>query len=53
MDLNRKVKGKAQQMRGELKIRTGNRMDGTIDKVKGRLNEGIANANNALRDAEE
>jgi hypothetical protein len=39
-----KLKGQLQQAQGELKKKEGNEFEGTIDQIKGRANEQIAEA---------
>jgi len=34
-----KIKGIAQQVKGDVEVKTGNRVKGTIDKVRGKANE--------------
>lgn len=41
-DVAQKIKGKTQKIKGSFKDNTGNRGDGTWDKVKGSVNETIA-----------
>lgn len=41
-DVAQKVKGKAQQVRGEIKKKSGHKTDGLVDQVKGKVNETIA-----------
>jgi uncharacterized protein YjbJ (UPF0337 family) len=41
-DIGQKIKGKAQQLSGEIKNQTGDKMGGPWDKIKGNVNETIA-----------
>lgn len=50
-DLKQKIKGKAQQVQGAFEQKTGHGVKGGIRKLKGKLNETIADAKlNARRD---
>lgn len=37
--IGQKLKGKGQQMKGEIEIKSGHHVEGTIDKIKGKANE--------------
>lgn len=41
-EIGQKIKGKAQQLSGEIKHQTGDEAGGTWDKIKGNVNETIA-----------
>jgi uncharacterized protein YjbJ (UPF0337 family) len=41
-DIGQKIKGKAQQMKGEIEQNMGNQTHGTWDKIKGTANKKIA-----------
>jgi uncharacterized protein YjbJ (UPF0337 family) len=43
-----KVKGIAQQVKGDVEIKTGQQIKGTIDKVRGKANEIEANLRNKV-----
>jgi len=48
-DIGRKLKGKGQKLKGEIQVRHGYPIQGAVSKIKGSLNEGIANANLRLK----
>jgi len=45
-----KVKGIAQQIKGDIEIKSGQKIKGTIDKVRGKANEIEANLRNKVED---
>lgn len=42
--MHQKLKGKLQQIRGEIEIAAGKRVKGNINKLKGKANEALADA---------
>ena len=45
-----KVKGIAQQIKGDIEIKSGQKIKGTIDKARGKANEIEANLRNKVED---
>lgn len=45
-----KVKGIAQQIKGNIEVKSGHKIKGTIDKVRGKANEIEANLRNKVED---
>ncbi len=45
-NLGQTIKGNIQQVKGEVEDRSGNHVDGTIDKIKGKTNVAIADVKN-------
>lgn len=43
-DINQKIKGKIDQAKGEIDIKSGHGVKGGITKLKGKINESIADA---------
>lgn len=41
-DIGLKIKGKLQQAKGQIKKDSGDEAGGTVDKIKGKINETIA-----------
>jgi uncharacterized protein YjbJ (UPF0337 family) len=41
-DLGQKIKGKTQQLKGDLQIRNGNSVEGGLKKAEGKINEFFA-----------
>lgn len=48
--IGQKLKGKGQQLKGDIELKTGHRVRGSIDKIKGKANEEIADIRNAFDD---
>lgn len=46
-----KVKGIAQQVKGEVEVASGQQVKGNIDKVRGKANEIVADLRNKVEDA--
>lgn len=51
-DLEQKVKGIAQQVKGGIEEKTGHPVKGAVDKIKGKANEAIADAKMKAKDHE-
>ncbi|HVZ12721.1 MAG TPA: hypothetical protein VG965_06860 [Patescibacteria group bacterium] len=48
-DIGQKIKGEAQDIKGDIEINTGNKVKGHIDKAKGKLNKAAADAKLKVR----
>lgn len=47
-NLKQKIKGRLQQLKGDIEISTGKPVKGNIDKLKGKTNEAIADMKNNI-----
>lgn len=48
-DLGQKIKGVAQQVKGEVEVQTGHPIRGNIDKLKGKTNVAVADVKMNIR----